>query len=268
MFTLQDKTIVITGATGVLGSAFVQALAEAHANIVLLARTKQKCETVAQALRQQGFSALAVVADVTVQEELEEAKHRVVEQFGRIDGLVNAAGGNIPEAVVQNDKDVFELDMAAMRKVMDINLFGSLLPIQIFGRQMAKQKCGSIVNISSLSSKRTLTKVLGYSMAKATIDIYTKWMAVEIANRYGNNIRINAITPGFFLTEQNKKLLRNEDGGLTERGNTIIQHTPYKRFGQPNELNGALLYLLSDASAFVTGTELVVDGGFSAFSGV
>jgi NAD(P)-dependent dehydrogenase (short-subunit alcohol dehydrogenase family) len=191
-----------------------------------------------------------------------------MERYGKIDGLVNAAGGNVPEAVVMPDKDVFDLNMQGMKDAISLNLWGTLMPIQAFGPEIAKTGSGSIINISSVSAKRPLTRVLGYSMGKAAIDAYTKWFAVEMANRYGDAIRINSIMPGFFLTAQNKNLLTKEDGSLTERGNLIINHTPVKRFGEPSELNGALVWLLSDASKFVTGMDIGVDGGFTINSGV
>ncbi len=183
-------------------------------------------------------------------------------------GLVNGAGGNIPEAVVKQGEDIFSLDMNALNKALQLNLFGTLLPTQVFGKSIAQQKSGSIVNVSSASATRAITRVLGYSLGKSAIDCYTRWMAVELANRYGDAIRMNAIMPGFFLTEQNRTLLTNEDGSYTERGGLIIQNTPYKRMGKAEELKGTLVWLLSDASKFVSGTIVAVDGGFMAFSGV
>ena len=174
----------------------------------------------------------------------------------------------MPEAVIAPDKDIFQLNITALKDVMNLNLFGTILPTQIFGEAMAKQGKGSIINISSMASQRVITKVLGYSMAKSAIDCYTKWFAVELGKRYGDQIRMNAIAPGFFLTEQNRTLLTNGNGTMTERGNLVIKNTPYNRFGQPEELIGALIWLLSDASQFVTGTVVNVDGGFSVFSGV
>jgi NAD(P)-dependent dehydrogenase (short-subunit alcohol dehydrogenase family) len=181
---------------------------------------------------------------------------------------VNGAGGNIPSGVLQPTEDVFNLNIDGMKDALVLNLWGTIIPVQVFGPEIAKTGNGSIVNISSVSSKRAITKVLGYSMGKAAIDIYTKWFAIEMANRYGDKIRINSIMPGFFLTSQNKTLLTNEDGSYTDRGNAIIRNTPYKRFGQPEELIGALIWLLSDASKFVTGMDIGVDGGFTINSGV
>ena len=191
-----------------------------------------------------------------------------MDAYGKIDGLVNAAGGNMPAAVIAPDKDIFDLDFGSLKAVMDLNLFGTMLPTQIFGQAIAKQKKGSIVNISSMASQKVITKVLGYSMAKSAIDCYTKWFAVELGKRYGDSIRMNAIAPGFFLTEQNRTLLTKDNGTMTERGELVIKNTPFNRFGDPEELIGALLWLLSDASKFVTGTVVNVDGGFNVFSGV
>jgi NAD(P)-dependent dehydrogenase (short-subunit alcohol dehydrogenase family) len=209
-----------------------------------------------------------VVADVLDEEQLRVALTQILEKFGRLDGLVNAAGGNIPEAVVDPAADLFDIDIAATRKVFDLNLFGSMLPVQIFGPAILRSGGGSIVNISSMTSEQVITKVLGYSMAKAAVDNYTRWMSVELANRFGEKIRMNAIAPGFFITHQNRALLTKPDGGLTPRGEAVIRNTPYKRFGEPEELCGALIWLLSDASRFVTGQTVYVDGGFSVFSGV
>lgn len=268
LFSLKNKVIIVTGGTGVLGSSFVKAIVEAEGTVVILNRKAQLGEERAAAINAAGGKALAVKADVLIEAELIAAKEKVLAAFGKIDGLVNAAGGNVPEAVLQPGADIFSLNIDGMKKAMELNLWGSVIPTQIFGSVMAKQGKGSIVNISSVSSKQVLTRVLGYSMGKAAIDIYTEWFAVETANRYGDAIRINAIMPGFFLTEQNRTLLTNPDGSHTDRAKAIIGKTPFKRFGSPEELNGALVYLLSDASSFVTGSQIGVDGGFTAFSGV
>lgn len=268
LFSLKGKVVIVTGGTGVLGTSFCNAIAEAEGIVVIIGRNQDKCNAAANAIISKGGKALGISADVLHEEQLTTARDIILNEFGRIDALVNAAGGNVPEAIVKPGDDIFNLNMEGMKKALDLNLFGSLIPTQIFGAVMAKQGKGSIVNISSVSSKNALTKVLGYSMGKAAIDCYTKWFAVELANRFGDSIRINSIAPGFFLTEQNRALLTNSDGSLTERGNLIIQHTPFKRFGHPDELKGALIYLLSDASLFLTGTEIAVDGGFTKFSGV
>lgn len=268
LFSLKNKVIVVTGGTGVLGNAFVEAIADAEGIVIIMGRNETVATERANKIIAKGGKAMAVIADVLDVIQLTAAKEKIIAAFGKIDGLVNAAGGNIPEAVVQNEADVFDMNMDGLQKALQLNLFGTLIPTQVFGKVMATQGYGSIVNISSVAPKRAITKVLGYSMGKAAIDCYTKWFATEVANRYSDKIRVNAIMPGFFLTEQNRTLLTNQDGSLTTRGNTILQRTPFKRFGNADELKGALIYLLSDASAFVTGTEIGVDGGFTNFSGV
>ena len=268
LFSLKDKVIAVTGGTGVLGSSFVKAVANAGGTVIVMGRNETVANEHADKIKSEGGKAMAVIANVLSETELLTARDKILNEFGKIDGLVNAAGGNVPEGVLQNGHDVFDLNIDGMKKAMELNVWGTLIPSQIFGAVMAKQGNGSIVNISSVSANRALTKVLGYSMGKAAIDCYTNWFAVEVANRHGDKIRINSIMPGFFLTEQNRTLLTNADGSLTARGESIIEHTPFKRFGTPQELQGALIYLLSDASKFVTGTQLGVDGGFTKFSGV
>jgi NAD(P)-dependent dehydrogenase (short-subunit alcohol dehydrogenase family) len=267
-FSLKDKVIIVTGGTGVLGKAFIHGIADAGGIVGILGRNEKVADERADSIIAKGGKAITLIADVTVKEQLEKAKEKILHSFGKIDGLVNAAGGNIPGAVVQQGEDIFKLNIAVLKDVMDLNLFGTVLPTQVFGEAIKENGHGSIVNISSMAPQRVITRVLGYSMAKAAIDIYTKWFAVELGNRYGDAVRMNAIAPGFFLTEQNRTLLTNKDGSLTERSSLIINNTPFKRFGNANELTGALIWLLSDASKFVTGTVINVDGGFSAFSGV
>lgn len=268
LFSLAGKVIIVTGGTGVLGSSFVNAIAESGGTVVILGLDEKACLEKAEEINAKGGKALGIEGNVLDEGMLVTIREKVLEKFGKIDGLVNAAGGNVPEAVVENDADIFSMNIEGMKKALVLNLWGTIIPSQIFGSAMAKNGKGSIVNISSVSPKNALTKVLGYSMGKAAIDIYTKWFAVEVANRYGDKIRVNAITPGFFLTEQNRGLLTNPDGTYKERAHAIIQHTPFKKFGQPDDLKGALVYLLSDASSFVTGSEIFVDGGFTKFSGV
>jgi NAD(P)-dependent dehydrogenase (short-subunit alcohol dehydrogenase family) len=267
-FLLKDKVVVITGGTGVLGKSFVNAVSSAGGTVVIIGRNEAKGNKRVNEIIANNGKALFVQADVLSESSLQNARNIIVEKYGKIDGLVNAAGGNVPESVIQPTEDIFSFSIDGMKKAMELNLWGTLIPTQVFGKEIAKTGKGSIVNISSVSSKKALTKVLGYSMGKAAIDCFTKWFAVEVANRFGDSIRVNAIMPGFFLTEQNRTLLTNEDGSLTDRGNTIIKQTPFKRFGNPDELGNALIYLLSDASHFLTGTEIAIDGGFTAFSGV
>lgn len=265
---LKDKVIVVTGGTGVLGQSFIDGIHKAGGSVCILGRNKDEAEKRANQINNAGGKAMALVADVLNEQQLEEAKDKILNKFGAIYGLVNAAGGNMPEGVLQPEQSVFDLNIAGMQRVTDLNLWGTVIPTQVFGKTIAECGGGSIVNISSMSAKQAITKVLGYSLGKAAIDCYTQWFAVEMANRYGDKMRMNAIAPGFFLTEQNRTLLTNVDGSYTARGKLVLQQTPYKRFGTPDELNGALIWLLSDASKFVTGTVINVDGGFSVFSGV
>lgn len=266
-FSLHEKVIIVTGATGILGKSFTEAVVEAGGTVGILGRNKALAEERAEAICAQGGKAIALVADVMNEAQLQAAKQQVLDKFGRIDGLVNGAGGNMPEGVLEEGDDIFKMNIAGMQKVMDLNLWGTIIPTQVFGEAMAAGGSGSIVNISSMNSKRAITKVLGYNMGKAAVDCYTSWFAVELANRYGDTIRMNALAPGFFISEQNRKLLTTADG-YTKRGAAVIQQTPFKRFGNPDELKGALVWLLSDASKFVTGTMISVDGGFSVYGGV
>lgn len=268
LFSLHNKVIVVTGGTGILGGSFVNGISDAGGTAVILGRNEAVAKERADAINARGGKAFAVVADVLEEADLIKARDLILEKFGRIDGLVNGAGGNMPEGVLQPEADVFAMNIDGMKKAMVLNVWGTIIPTQVFGAVMAKTGSGSIVNISSVSSQQAVTKVLGYSMGKAAVDCYTKWFAVEVANRFGDAIRVNAIMPGFFLTEQNRTLLTKPDGSFTDRGNLVIKNTPFKRFGKPEELVGALIYLLSDASRFVTGTQLGVDGGFTVFSGV
>lgn len=267
-FSLKGKVIVVTGGTGILGNSFINGIVEAGGTVGILGRNKQVAEERADAINKNGGQAIALVADVLNETELVEAKAKILAAFGRIDSLVNAAGGNMPEGVLAPEDDVFKMNIDGMKRVLDVNLWGTLIPTQVFGEAIAKSGKGSIVNISSMNSKQAVTKVLGYNMGKAAVDCYNQWFAVELANRYGDTIRMNALAPGFFLTEQNRNLLTKPEGGYTPRGESVIRKTPFKRFGKPDELIGALVWLLSDASAFVTGSMVCVDGGFSIFSGV
>lgn len=267
-FSLAGKVIIVTGGTGILGNAFIKGIVEAGGAVGILGRNEQVAEERAAAINAGGGQAIALIADAMDEAQLIAAKDKILAKFGRIDGLVNGAGGNMPDGVLQPEEDLFAMKLDGMKKVADLNLWGTLIPTQIFGREIAKTGRGSIVNISSMNSKSAVTKVLGYNMGKAAVDCYTQWFAVELAYRYGDAIRMNALAPGFFLTEQNRNLLTKPEGGYTPRGESVIRNTPFKRFGHPDELIGALVWLLSDASAFVTGSMICVDGGFSVFSGV
>lgn len=259
---------MITGGTGVLGGAMAQGLADADANVVILGRKKEVGETLANSIKAKGGRALFVQADVLNAEELASANHKILAEFGTIDILINAAGGNLPGAIITPEQNFFDLNLSEFEKVVDLNLTGTVLPTKIFCADMAKGKSGVIINIASMASYRPITRVVGYSAAKSAVNNFTQWLAVEMAKKFGEGIRVNAIAPGFFLTEQNRNLLTNPDGSYTARGEAAIKQTPYGRFGQPDELIGTLLWLCSDASKFVTGVTVPVDGGFNVFCGV
>lgn len=268
LFSLENKVIVITGATGVLGESFALAVAAAGAKVAILGRNEEKANERVKAITLNGGEAIAVITDVLNEEALIAARTQILNAWGTIDGLVNAAGGNIPGATIAPDQNIFDINIADTQKAVELNLFGTVLPTHVFGRVIAEKGKGAIVNISSLAAQRPLTRVLGYTIGKTAIEGYTKWMAVELAQRYGDRVRVNALAPGVFLTEQNRSLLTNADGSYTDRAQRFVNHTPFGRLGSPEELNGTLIYLLSDASAFVNGETILVDGGFNAYSGV
>lgn len=268
LFNLQGKTAIVTGGTGVLGGMMAKGLGANGVKVGVLGRNKDNAQAVVDEIKANGGEAIALPCNVLVKEELEAARDTFLEAFGQIDILVNAAGGNMPGATITPDQTFFDLGIQDFRKVMDLNLVGTVMPTQILAQAMADKKAGTIINISSMAADRTITRVVGYSASKAAIDNFTKWMAVEMAQKFGEGVRVNAIAPGFFIGEQNRKLLTNEDGSYTDRGNTIIQNTPFQRFGEADELLGTLYYLCSSASKFVTGVVVPVDGGFSAYSGV
>jgi NAD(P)-dependent dehydrogenase (short-subunit alcohol dehydrogenase family) len=271
LFSLQGRVAVITGATGVLGGEMAHSLARSGARVAVLGRREEKANRVAGEIEVAGGESLALPADVLDTDQLESARDTLLERWGRVDILVNAAGGNVPEATLSDGLGFFDLPEQALRQVMDLNFLGTLLPCQVFGAAMVEgreEPDGSIVNISSMAASRTLTNVVGYSAAKAAVENFTRWLAVELARSHGPGLRVNAIAPGFFIGEQNRNLLLDDDGNLSQRGQTIIEHTPAGRFGEPEELGGTLIWLSSKASAFVNGIVVPVDGGFSAFSGV
>jgi NAD(P)-dependent dehydrogenase (short-subunit alcohol dehydrogenase family) len=267
LFSLEGRVAVITGGTGAIGSALALGLAEAGAKVAVLARGEAALERTAQGLTENGHEALGVRADVLDTVSLETARDRILEQFGAIDILVNCAGGNVGGATLDDDTSPFDLPIEAYRQVVDLNLIGTLLPIQVFGAAMRKSKGCSIVNVSSMAATRALTRVGGYGAAKAAIESATRSLAIELARR-GTGIRVNAIAPGFVIGAQNRALLVGEDGVLTERGATIVAGTPLGRFGEPEELVSSVVWLASDGARFVTGIVVPVDGGFTAFSGV
>ncbi len=269
MYDFTGRTVVITGGAGVLGSEIVRVLVGCNSNVALIARDTAKAERLIQHLDSKTGRALVVQADVLDRDGLERAAENIVGEFGRVDGLVNAAGGNSPQATTKPDLPFFDLPLDAMREVFDLNILGTILPCQVFGKAMARQGDGTILNVSSMNAFRPLTRVPAYSAAKAGVTNFTQWLAVHMAQEYSPRIRVNAIAPGFFLTAQNKFLLTDEKTGeLTARGKAIIAHTPMARFGQPGDLDSAVLWLLSPASSFVTGIAVPIDGGFSAYSGV
>ncbi len=268
LFSIKNKVIVISGGTGVLGSAIAKYLAQQGAVIVVLGRTALKVERLTDEIKKEGGSAFSAIADVTNEDQLVDIKQQLKNEFGKIDVLINAAGGNMAGAVIMPDQTILDSDVASLRKVIELNYLGTFLPTRTFLPLFLKEKKGTIINISSMSAERPLTRVMGYSSAKAAIDNLTKWLAIEFNRKYGEGMRVNAIAPGFFLTEQNKTLLTDEEGNLTQRGKQIVDNTPMGRFGNPDELFGAAHWLCSDASKFVTGTIIPVDGGFGAYSGV
>jgi NAD(P)-dependent dehydrogenase (short-subunit alcohol dehydrogenase family) len=268
LFSVEDKVVVITGGTGVLGSVMAKGMADAGAHVIIVGRRVDAGENVVGEIQKAGGKAKFFQADVLNKEELQKVNTQILSAAGTIDILINGAGGNMPGATIPPDKTFFDLDTKAFQQVVDLNLLGTVLPSQIFGEVMAANKKGVIINISSMSAFRPITRVVGYSAAKAAIDNFTQWLAVELAKKVGQGIRVNAIAPGFFITEQNRALLTNTDGTLTARGNAVINQTPFGRFGEADELVGTLLWLCSDASKFVTGVVVPVDGGFNAFCGV
>ena len=268
IYDFTGRSVVITGGTGILCSAMAQALVGCGANVAIIARNPEKGAAVAEQLKGSG-RAIVAQADVLNKDELQAAMAQVTSEFGRIDCLINGAGGNSPNATTRPDQSFFDLPQEAFKYVFELNLIGTILPTQVFGKQMAEQGDGVILNVSSMSAMRPLTRVVSYSAAKAGIDNFTRWLAVHLAQEYSPRIRVNAIAPGFFITEQNRSLLTDiATGELSPRGKSIILHTPMGRFGQPEDLLGAVLWLLSPASTFVTGIVVPIDGGFSAFAGV
>ena len=269
LFDVSGKVIAITGGGGVLCGTMVRALAKAGARIAVLDLSETAARKVADEIKANGGKAIAVKCDVLDKKTMEAAKEKTVKELGRVDVLINGAGGNKKEATTSADLSFFDLPAEAVRFVFELNFVGTLLPTQVFAKDMAEKGAGIILNVSSMTALRPLTKVAVYSAAKAAVSNFTQWLAVHLCQNYSKDIRVNAIAPGFFLTEQNRFLLTDEKTGqLTDRGKTIIQHTPMGRFGQPDELIGTVMWLLSDAAKFVTGVVIPVDGGFSAFSGV
>jgi NAD(P)-dependent dehydrogenase (short-subunit alcohol dehydrogenase family) len=268
LFNLRDRVYVLTGGGGVLAGYIAEGLTKAGAKIALLDIRLQNAQTRADKLNAMGGNAIALETNVLNVESIEKAKDTILKKFGRIDGLINLAGGNMPGATIEPTQTVFDLKIPDFEKVVSLNLFGTVYPSMVFGKVLADQKRGTIINISSMAAFRAITRVLGYSVAKAAVSNFTKWMAMEMAMKFGDGLRVNALAPGFFIGDQNRALLLNEDGSYTERGKKVIAQTPMGRMGDPEELVGAIIYLCSDASKFVTGVILPVDGGFEIYSGV
>ncbi len=265
---LKNKVAIITGGAGALGGAMAIGLAKQGVKVAILGRTENTVQTKVDEIKNEGSDAMGLIADVLDRNQLETARKQVIEKWGKIDILVNAAGGNMKGATIMPEDSFFDMNMDDFDAVTKLNLKGTVLPTIVFGEQMAKQGEGNVINISSMAAQQALTRVVGYSTSKASIDIFTKWLAVEMAQKHSEKIRVNAIAPGFFIGAQNRRLLLNEDGSLTTRGKTIVANTPMKRFGEAKELLSTLYWLCDDDSSFITGIVVPVDGGFSAFSGV
>ena len=266
LFSVKDNVVVITGGTGILGTAIAKHLASEGAKVVLLGRRKDEGDRIVNEIKAAGGEALFLVSDVMNQEVVQVNCDEIMEKFGRIDTLLNAAGGNMSGATIAPTSSFFDVKIADFQKVLDLNLTGTVIPTQVFLKPMVEAGRGAIVNFSSMAAFRPLTRVMGYAAAKAGISNFTAFLANEVATKFSSKIRVNASAPGFFLTNQNRSLLTNPDGSLTERGADVIRQTPFKRFGSPDELCGTIQYLISDASSFVTGTVAIVDGGFNSFA--
>ena len=268
LFKVNEKVIVVTGATGILAGGAARYLQKNGAKIVYLGRSQEKVDQALSEAKKISDKCMGLTCNVLDEKALSKGYITALEEYGRIDGLINGAGGNMPGATISPEAEIFDLNLEDYGKVIDLNLKGTVLPTIIFGQAFKEQGHGSVINFSSMSSTQALTRVLGYSNAKAAIDNFTRWMASEMALKYGDKIRVNAVAPGFFISQQNKALLTNDDGSFTQRGQEVINKTPFRRFGKQEEIFGPIHYLLSDASSFVTGTVLPVDGGFSSFCGV
>lgn len=268
MIDIKNKVFVFTGVTGTLGSVQAEGLAKAGAKLALLGRNQNLLSEQVDTLRQYHTEVEAYQVDVLNKAELEATASKIVARFGTIDALINAVGGNLQGATIPDDKTIFDLSENDFDTVLNLNLKGTILPSIVFGKVMSQNGKGAIVNYSSMAVDRAITRVVGYSAAKAAMENFTRWMAVEMALKFGDGLRVNAIAPGFFIAKQNQRLLTNEDGSLTERGQKIINNTPMRRFGKPEELNGAIQFLCSESASFISGAVLPIDGGFNAFSGV
>ncbi|MDE7407706.1 MAG: SDR family oxidoreductase [Muribaculaceae bacterium] len=266
LFSVKDKVVVITGGTGVLGACIGKYLAGEGAKVVLMGRRREEGDKLVAEIEAEGGEAMFLVTNVMDMAKVQANCDDIMAKYGRVDALLNAAGGNMPGATIAPTGTFFDVKVADFERVLNLNLTGTVIPTQVFLKPMVEAGKGSIVNFSSMAAFRPMTRVLGYAAAKAGISNFTAYMATEVATKFTPGIRVNAIAPGFFLTNQNRALLTNPDGSLTERGADVIRQTPFKRFGKPEELCGTIQYLISDAASFVTGTVAVVDGGFNVFA--
>lgn len=266
LFDVKGKVVAITGGYGILGSDMAEYLAAQGASVAILGRSQEKGNELVNKIKSKGGEAAFFGCDVLHQEQLAANCSDILKKYGRVDVLINAAGGNMPGAIIPPDKTIFDINVEDFRKVIDLNLFGTVLPTLAFAKAMVDGGHGNIINIASMSSFRPLTRVMGYSVAKAAVANFTQYMAGELAIKFGDKFRVNAIAPGFFITTQNKNLMLNKDGSYTDRAKSVVAHTPFRRFGESDELLGAIHYLVSDASAFVNGTIIEVDGGFNSYS--
>lgn len=268
MFSIKEKVAVITGAGGVLGGSIARSFIKAGAKVVAIDIRQENLDTRVKELTDLGGEAIGIVGNVLDINSLQSVSDQIVAQWGRIDILLNIAGGNMPGATLTPEQSFFDMKIEDWEKVTNLNMNGTVYPSYVFGKVMAQQGEGSIINISSMAAYSAITRVPGYSAAKSAVTNFTQWLATEMALKFGDRIRVNAIAPGFFIGDQNRAVLINPDGSLTERSKKVIAKTPMKRFGEIEELNGAVQFLCSDAASFITGALLPIDGGFSAFSGV
>lgn len=268
IFNIKGKIAIVTGGGGVLGGSISNSLIQAGAKVVVLDIRQENVDRKVEELIKMGGEAIGFVSNVLDVEEMKITRDKIIKNWGRIDILINAAGGNLPGATLTEEQTVFDMKVEDFEKVTQLNMNGTVYPCLVFGEAMAKQGRGSIINISSMATLSAITRVPGYSVAKSGIDIFTKWMAMEMGTKFGEKVRVNAIAPGFFIGDQNRKVLINDDGSYTERSKKVIARTTMGRFGDITELNGIVQFLCSDAASFITGTIIPVDGGFSSFSGV
>ena len=267
-FDITDKICVITGGSGILGGTIAEYLLSQNAKVVIIGSNQERLDKKLNTLKQINSNVMGLVCNVLDKPKVELVCSQIINQWGTIDVLLNAAGGNVPGATIAENQTVFDLNLDDFQKVSDLNLNGTLIPSLVFGKVMVEKGTGVIINYSSMAAFKSITRVVGYSASKAAVTNLTEWMATEFALKFGDGLRVNAIAPGFFIGNQNRRLLLNEDGSYTKRGKAIITNTPMKRFGEAEELNGVIHWLISDAASFVTGAVIPVDGGFNVFSGV